>query len=267
MSIGIEGLSIRLIRKVTTKMQNKMPKHIVNLLILLVSVVVLALIARNFLTDPSYYRFGNYRADAVTEIASRTPLIKGSAYCQDCHTERQDDWPTGSHKTVQCEVCHGTVEDHPDDGKTLVPTDTIKLCTNCHEALAARPDRQPQIDSLEHNEDAEQCQACHDPHSPGDSGPVAVTDSAGQAVASAGVGGAPAVVKKCAKCHGKQGEGKKKSPALAGLEIDEFIKRINVYKTDPAKSKKMSKYAQPLSDEEIAELATYYKSLPAKTPE
>ncbi len=255
-----------------SQMTRKMPKHIFNLLILLGGFSILACAAKTWLTDPSFYEFGHYRGDAVPEIAAGTPLYQGSAYCRTCHEERQTDWPVGSHRTVQCEVCHGTDREHPDDGKTLIPADTIRLCTNCHEKLPTRPTRQPQIVAAEHpfpDEEPEQCQSCHDPHSPGD---VEADEGAPGAQAQAAqtggtTPGIPAGVKKCAKCHGKQGEGRKKNPAIAGLESAVFIERINMYKTGARENKKMAKYAKALSDEEIAELAEYYAILPAVSPQ
>ena len=253
-------------------MPSKMPKHIVNLLLLLGCFLLLALAAKFYLTDPSFYKFGHYRADAVPELAAGTPLYKGAAYCQTCHEERLADWSIGTHKTVQCEVCHGTDQDHPDNGKSLIPVDTIKLCTICHEAMPARPAAQPQIIVSEHpfpGEETEQCHACHNPHSPGDEeqdkGAPEITAQA-KAAAESPVS-VPTASSKCAKCHGKQGEGRKKNPALAGLESAIFVKLMNQYKSGESENKKMNKYAGELSDEEITELAKYYESLPAAAPQ
>ncbi len=255
-----------------SQMPRKMPKHIFNLLLLLGGFSLLAVTAKIYLTDPSFYKFGHYRADAVPEVAAGTPLYQGSAYCKTCHEERLLDWSTGIHNTVQCEVCHGTDLEHPDDGKTLIPADTIKLCTYCHEAMPARPARQPQIISAEHpfpGDEPEPCQECHDPHSPGDSQAAEGTPNAGTpAVVAAGApGSVPAAASKCAKCHGKQGEGRKKNPALAGLESAVFIERINLYISGARDNKKMARYARSLSDEELAELAKYYENLPGIPPQ
>ena len=253
-------------------MLSKMPKHIVNLLLLLGCFLLLAIAAKFYLTDPSFYKFGHYRADAVPELAAGTPLYKGAAYCQTCHEERLADWSINAHRTVQCEVCHGTDQDHPDNGKSLIPVDTIKLCTICHEAMPARPAAQPQIIVSEHpfpGEETEQCHACHNPHSPGDEeqdkGAPEITAQA-KAAAESPVS-VPTASSKCAKCHGKQGEGRKKNPALAGLESAIFVKLMNQYKSGESENKKMNKYAGELSDEEITELAKYYESLPATAPQ
>lgn len=249
-----------------------MPKHIINLLVLLGCFSILAIAAKFYLTDPSYYKYGIYRADAVSELAAGTPLYQGSAYCQTCHPNRQADWLTGSHKTVQCEVCHGNAPEHPDDGRILAPTDLIRLCTTCHLAMPARPDRQPQIVLGEHpfpGEETPPCNTCHNPHSPGDWGPVvtAPDPETQESVQEDAATSAPATASRCAKCHGIQGQGSKRNPALAGLVATDFIERMNMYKSGERTHKMMTKYANTLSDEEIMELASYYENLAEKTPE
>jgi cytochrome c553 len=72
---------------------------------------------------------------------------------------------------------------------------------------------------------------------------------------------APAGAKKCAKCHGKLGEGVGKNPPLAGIAASEFIEKMNLYRDGVGDSKIMIRFAKSLSDEEIAELAAYYESL------
>ena len=51
------------------------------------------------------------------------------------------------------------------------------------------------------------------------------------------------------------------------MESAVFIERMNLYRSGERESKKMTKYAKRLSEEELAELAEYYESLPAKSPE
>ena len=112
-----------------------MPKHIARLLTLLGVALVLALVVRYFLVPDSFYRFGHFRANAVPQIASKEPVFQGAAYCADCHDERHAQWSAGSHKSVTCEMCHGAAQGHPHNGKLPIPTDTVKLCTLCHEAM------------------------------------------------------------------------------------------------------------------------------------
>ena len=245
-------------------MSVRVPKHISRLVLLLVLVLLGAYAARSLLVDPSYYRFGHYRADAVPEIASQTPLYQGSDHCRTCHAERNADWARGAHKTVQCEVCHGIDHGHPDDGKSLIPADKIKLCTTCHLAITGRPAKQPQIVLGEHpfpGEETPQCHTCHNPHSPGEMREEEAAPGGSAAV------NAPAEASKCAKCHGQNGEGVRNSPPLAGMPPKLFIEHINEFKSGSRKNRIMAKFANSLTDEEIAELANYYASLPEKPPE
>jgi len=254
-------------------MAQPLPKHIVRLFLLLAVVLVLAYAAKTWLTDPSYYKYGYYRADAVPELAEGDPLYLGSPYCQaECHEQRYADWPLGAHKTVQCEVCHGPAPAHPDDEISLIPPDIIRLCSTCHEKMPSRPAAQPQIVLGQHPFDDGEimpCIECHDPHSPG---PVLreedVTAAAGAASAEAMlVAAIPDAAKKCTKCHGEQGEGVKDKPALAGLDPAVFIERMNTYRSGAGGSKIMTRFAKSLSDEETAGLAAYYASLPSQKPQ
>ena len=137
-----------------------MPKHIVRLILLFLGLGIVAITARNYLTDKSFYEYGHYRGDAVAEIARDKPKYQGTAYCQSCHAAQFAEWSKGVHdsvdigKVVKCEVCHGpagrrdpqqgyinsaTGPVHPDNVKLVVPTDTRALCTLCHEQMPGRP--------------------------------------------------------------------------------------------------------------------------------
>jgi len=250
-------------------MTQKMPRHIIRLLVLLVMFMLVAFAAKVWLTDPSYYRYGYYRADAVPELAEGTPRYQGSVSCLECHDERSSVWPLGAHKTVQCEVCHGVTRECPVNEGTRVPANIIRLCLTCHEQMPARPSAQPQIVLGEHPfDDGETmpCIECHDPHAPGPVAREEVTTAVEPPLATTAVA-APAGAKKCAKCHGKQGEGVKKNPALAGVAAAEFTDKMQMYRSGEGDSKIMTRFAQALSEEEIAELAAYYESLPAVSPQ
>jgi len=246
-------------------MATRLPKHISRLLMLLVAAMVIAFALKLYLTDPSYYRFGYYRADAVPELAEGTPHYLGSASCLECHEERAAVWPVSAHKTVQCEVCHGVTEECPVKEGSRIPADTIRLCLTCHEKMPARPSAQPQIVLGEHPLDDGEimpCIECHDPHSPGPVAREEIATTVEPSLPAAAVA-APDAAKKCAKCHGKLGEGVKKNPALAGVAAGEFIEKMNRYREGGGDSKVMIRFAKSLSDEEIAELAAYYESLGA----
>ena len=258
-------------------MLNNLPKHIVRLLLLLGFLLLLALVAKSYLTDPSFYEYGHYRADAIPELASAEPVYKGSAYCLDCHDQRKADWSVGAHVVVQCEVCHGINreiclnpgQDHTVNVKSAIAHDTIRLCTTCHLALPARPESQPQIVLGQHpfpDEETPQCYTCHNPHAPSNRESPAEDETRALTVTEPPAELAEAV-SKCAKCHGKQGQGRNKTPALAGMEAAVFIERMNNYKSGNSESKTMIKFASRLSDEEIVELARYYENLPVPPPD
>ncbi len=246
-------------------MTQRMPKHIARLLLLLGFFLLLAYAAKIYLTDPSYYRYGYYRADAVPELAEGDLIYLGSPYClEECHEERADDWRIAVHNTVQCEVCHGTTEECPVKEGTRIPADTIRLCLTCHEAMPARPTAQPQIVPGEHpfaDGEIMQCNECHDPHSPGPVAREEFTTVVEPPIASKAVA-APDGAKQCAKCHGKEGEGVKKNPPLAGMAAADFMEKMQMYRLGGGDSKIMIRFAKSLSDEETLELAAYYESLP-----
>ena len=51
----------------------------------------------------------------------------------------------------------------------------------------------------------------------------------------------------CAKCHGPNGEGKGKYPAIAGLAEGEFVQMLEDYKSGKKKNGMMKSYAGKLS--------------------
>jgi len=238
------------------------------LLLLLLSALILAVVARGFMVDPSYYQFGNYRGQAVVEIAADEPKIRGSATCMECHTERHSQWSSASHKTVQCEVCHGPAETHPESGPLPVPANPVRLCSTCHEKMPGRPAAQPQVVVEEHamgDSGIEACTNCHNPHSPGfdavDAGKPAEQPAAPQIDAALA-----ALVTKCGRCHGDQGQGKGKVAALAGKDQQVLEQQLNDYRSGAIEHRMMNAATRSLSDAEIAALAEYYATLPAAAP-
>ena len=250
-----------------------MPVHIVRLLLLLATFLILAVAARNYVLDPSYYRFGDYRSDAVIEIAADPPQFRGPAYCQACHAERHTEWTAGVHRNVKCEVCHGAAREHPADGPLPKPDDTIKLCTVCHEAMPTRPATQPQIVVAEHpvpHDGPLQCLTCHNPHSPKVGGqPRLTADQATNAPVAAETAAAvqlsPRMVElttPCTPCNGADGRNSAMSAALAGGERDMLARKLQEYRSGALQHSIMNAVTSPLTDEDIADLAEHYASLP-----
>lgn len=67
----------------------------------------------------------------------------------------------------------------------------------------------------------------------------------------------------CADCHGEDGTGDDETPALAGLDEAEFVAALQGYKSGEKEDESgmMADYASELSDQDMADLAAYYKSL------
>lgn len=66
----------------------------------------------------------------------------------------------------------------------------------------------------------------------------------------------------CADCHGDDGQGDDKAPAIAGMKTDKFTKAIAEFQNGTrTKSAKMIKEAKKLTAADVANLAAYYATL------
>ena len=235
-----------------------MPKHIFRLILLIVGFAVVAAIAIPLLTDKSFYRYGHYRADSVPEIAALKVVYQTPRYCQTCHAERYAQWSAGNHKTVICEVCHGPAQGHPENGKLPIPTDTVKLCTLCHEAMPGRPATQPQIQVAQHS-GGQQCNICHNPHSP------KITAAATKVVGNAAAGKQRAG--DCIGCHGEAGVSANDTwPNLAAQSAAYLARILAAYKSGDQKDVAMTPLAQGLGNADIQNLAAYFAGLSCPAP-
>lgn len=170
----------------------KLPPQILRLVLLTIMIVGSYLIARAFLTPPTFGQYGWYRGAALEEIASRTPVHAGRKACEECHSEIFPTLAKGPHKAISCETCHGVSRDHADNpdikaglikdqltGAEVKPAATAEVSTNgvvatgrftgvhcirCHETNPSRPAWFKQIVIKEHY--AGKCVECHPPHQP-----------------------------------------------------------------------------------------------------
>lgn len=261
-----------------------MPVHVQRLVILLAIVGTVAVGARFYFTDPSFGVYGHYRADSVAEIAAQAPLYRGAAYCGPCHQARFSQWSASVHKAVTCETCHGAAGEHPArgapvasadgrtharlaaaryvevTGKLTIPSDTVKLCTLCHEKTAGRPAIQRQVEVGPHA-GGQACIACHNPHAPR----FALVSAAKAAPAgSAAAGKEKAAV--CASCHGADGVSSNPAwPSLAGQRPGYLAAALKAYQSGARRDPMMTGLAQGLSAADVSDVATYYAGLACKT--
>jgi cytochrome c553 len=254
-----------------------MPKHIVRLILIILGFGVVAVTARNYLADKSFYEYGHYRGNAVAEIARDKPKYQGVAYCESCHAAQFAEWSKGVHdsvdigKVVKCEVCHGpaggrdpqqgfinaaTGPLHPTNMKLVVPIDTRALCTLCHEKMPGRPLQQAQIVIKDHA-GTQQCTLCHNPHSPrtlfGSSPPPAHPGTAAAGKDKTAM---------CAGCHGAEGVGTNlPGPSLAGQNQAYLIEALTAYKTGKRNNPMMTPIAAAVGDGDIGDVAAYFSGL------
>jgi cytochrome c553 len=254
-----------------------MPLHIVRLIFLVVVIGAAAYIAKTVFTADSFYLYGHYRGNSVAEIASEKPRYKGPEYCQSCHAERYAEWFKGVHNTpdigkvVKCEVCHGAAgsrdvrgrfehsasgPDHPNNVKLIIPTDTTKLCSLCHEKMPGRPAEQRQIDVASHA-GTQQCKTCHNPHSP-----KIVLAAARPKAQPANAAAGKAKSSSCAACHGADGVSSNPAwPSLAGQKEAYLAGALKAYKVGGRDSAVMAGIVKALGDADMASLAAYYAGL------
>jgi cytochrome c553 len=235
-----------------------MPKHIARLVMLMVAFIVIAVAAKSFFTRDSFYRYGHYRADSVPAIAAMPISFETPKACISCHAPRHAEWSGGNHKTVICEVCHGAAAGHPDKLKVVIPPDTLRLCSQCHEKMPGRPTSSiRQIDLREHHPDAGQCIACHNPHAPKLPGTSTVAidhKSAADAAAT------------CAACHGANGIATNEAwPNLAGQNAAYIARSLGSFKTGARTNETMAPMAQTVDDGNVATLAAYFSGLPCRS--
>jgi cytochrome c553 len=68
----------------------------------------------------------------------------------------------------------------------------------------------------------------------------------------------------CADCHGDDGLGDEDSPAIAGMDAAAHVKELQAFKSGERvdEDEMMFDYVEELSDQDMADLAAYYATLP-----
>jgi hypothetical protein len=150
----------------------RMPPQLVRLVLLTIAIVASYLVARYFLTPPSFRQYGFYRGDSLEELAnSRETTFAGKKACEECHSDDNEvkRLAKGEHKGLSCEACHGPCQAHadkPDDDKLKPPKLGYSSCVRCHEFNPSRPKWHHQINSKTHYSTGQKCTECHVPHQP-----------------------------------------------------------------------------------------------------
>ena len=143
----------------------KMPPQILRLVLLTLGIVGSYLVARYFLTPPSFGHYGWFRAAALEEIASRTPVYAGKKACDECHSDVLEKLAKAEHKTLSCEGCHGVSQEHAANPDITPIKLTGNHCIRCHEANPSRPAWFKQI-TVKNHYTGQKCTECHVPHQP-----------------------------------------------------------------------------------------------------
>jgi hypothetical protein len=147
----------------------KMPPQIIRLVLLTIAIIGSYLVARSFLTPPSFREYGFYRGNALEEIAnSRQQVFGGRKACEECHAEEYAKLLKHEHKTLSCEGCHGPAAEHADtpDNPAFNPKkEPFSSCVRCHEFNPSRPKWHHQI-VLKAHYPGQKCTECHVPHMP-----------------------------------------------------------------------------------------------------
>jgi hypothetical protein len=141
-----------------------MPPQILRLVLLTLAIVGSYMVARAFLTPPTFRQYGWYRGAALEELAARTPVYAGKKACDECHSDILHTLAGDAHKTLSCEACHGVSRTHADDPDVLPVKLTGSHCIRCHEANPSRPAWFKQIVVKDHY--SGKCTECHIPHQP-----------------------------------------------------------------------------------------------------
>ena len=75
--------------------------------------------------------------------------------------------------------------------------------------------------------------------------------------------GAELAASACADCHGDDGKGDEEVPGVAGMDAAAHAKLLADYKSGAVESE-MSDYVGDLTEQDMADIAAYYASLPGE---
>ena len=88
---------------------------------------------------------------------------------------------------------------------------------------------------------------------------------AGSAEAGGDLARGAELAEECASCHGEDGKGDDDFPAIAGLHAATLVIFLKLFKSGERTSEDdvMQEYTADLTDQDMADVAAYFASLPA----
>ena len=142
--------------------------HLIRPAVVLVAAMGLFVAIRAAVIPKNFGAYGHYRPGALDLVRSKAIAYAGQDTCVLCHEDQAKARASGKHAKVACEACHGPQAKHANDPSSLKPArpDVANLCRRCHEKDAAKPEKFPQVATVEHSGGA-LCDTCHQPHRPG----------------------------------------------------------------------------------------------------
>ncbi len=151
-----------------------MKSHVLRPLWVVIVVIGLILLARQFIVPPDFgvyergFMYGYHRKSNETEWENFKVKFRTKSYCKDCHPDKYESNMSSKHRIIQCENCHGPAIDHPENPPKLAIDKNRSLCIRCHAYLPYPTSQRAKIKGInpeEHNPDME-CVMCHNPHKP-----------------------------------------------------------------------------------------------------
>src|SRR5450631_2953875 len=84
----------------------KVSTHIRRLVAILVVLALCFVAGKVFFPPKSFWAYGHYRADSVTEIAAAHPTYLSPESFSTDYPKEYESWSSGIHKVVKCQICH-----------------------------------------------------------------------------------------------------------------------------------------------------------------
>ena len=227
-----------------------MPKHVVRLLALMGVGLAFALLAKWYFTPDSFYQFGHYRANSVTEIAAQEPVLQNRALLPGLprRAPRASGRPAATRRSP-AKICHGAAQGHPKNGKAADSRGHGKAVQPVPRGDAGTAAAQPQI-VLASMPAASNAPSAITRIRPRSRRHVKVTGDAAAGKQPRG---------RVRGCHGAAGISPNDTwPNLAGQHAAYLVRISPHTRSGDQKDVAMTPLAKELTDADIQNLAAYY---------